>query len=61
MGSGKIIRLGTIDSFSKGVSSEPVDAEEKASSHQVRKLKLNFRPDANLKAKVEGFHVVKSS
>ncbi len=58
---GKIIRLGTLGSFSVGVSSSAVDTEEEVSSHQVKKLKLNFRPDADLKQKVEGFHVTKIS
>ncbi|MBU1014621.1 MAG: HU family DNA-binding protein [Bacteroidetes bacterium] len=56
---GKIVRLGNLGSFSVNVNSDSMATAEEVSSHNVKQLKLHYRPSAGLKSLVEAFHVEK--
>lgn len=58
---GKIIRLDNLGSFNVSLNSNPADTAEALTSHHVKKLKLNFRPSQELRKKVEGFVITKTS
>ncbi len=56
---GRIVRLGSLGSFSVSVRSESSATAEEVTSNNVKQLKLHFRPSAELKAQVEGFQIEK--
>ena len=56
---GKIVRLGNLGSFSTMVNSDSSATPEEVSSHNVKQIKLRFRPNQELKTQVENFPIEK--
>ncbi len=56
---GKIVRLGSLGSFSVMVSSDAMPTAEEVSSNNVKQLKMRFRPSLELKTQVETFPIEK--
>lgn len=58
---GKIVRLGSLGSFSVGMNSEASLSADEVSHLNVKKLLLRFRPSAEMKKTVANFPVEKES
>ncbi len=58
---GRIVRLGSLGSLFVSLNSSPSDSADEVSTANVKKLKLNFRPSAELRKQVEAFPMHKTS